>query len=183
MHTRRLSSLLLGAWLAGSLFMWMVATQNFRSVDRLLESPSPQASAQFDKLGRDGARTLLRYHVGEQNRWYFETWELAQFAVGALLIAAQLFGPARDRIVLAMAALMFAAVLVEHWYLTPEIVRLGRLMDFAAPGQIAAERSHFWTLHGAYSGIEVLKLVLGIALAAKLVVRSRRRRTKDEAEG
>ena len=88
MHTRRLSSLLLGAWLAGSLFMWMVATQNFRSVDRLLESPSPQASTQFDKLGRDGARTLLRYHVGEQNRWYFETWELAQIVVGALLIAA-----------------------------------------------------------------------------------------------
>ena len=39
MRDKTIAALLLGAWLAGTLFMWSVATQNFRLVDRLLASP------------------------------------------------------------------------------------------------------------------------------------------------
>src|SRR4051794_6835029 len=73
MKIQRLTCVLLGAWIAGSLFMIMVATQNFRSVDRLLAAPG-RGGAQVEKMGRDDARTFLRYQVSEQNRWYFETW-------------------------------------------------------------------------------------------------------------
>ena len=74
MHYRRFACFLLGAWLAAGLFMAMVATQNFRSVDRLLAKPSAAAAQQLHKLGPAG-RSLLRYQVSEQNRWFFETWE------------------------------------------------------------------------------------------------------------
>ena len=59
--------------------MIMVATQNFRSVDRLLAAPGG-AAAQVVTIGHDQARIFLRYQVSEQNRWYFETWEKIQLA-------------------------------------------------------------------------------------------------------
>ena len=54
---------------------------------------------------------------------------------------------------------MFALLLIERFYITPEIVRLGRLIDFAPHAQ---ERGTFWKFHGAYSGVELLKLALGL---------------------
>src|SRR5438552_13864911 len=85
MDIRYFACWLLGAWIAGSLFMIMVATQNFRSVDRLLAAPG-SAAPMVEQMGHDAARTFLRYQVSEQNRWYFETWEKIQLALGAVLI-------------------------------------------------------------------------------------------------
>ncbi|MGA2593273.1 MAG: hypothetical protein ABSH32_25435, partial [Bryobacteraceae bacterium] len=92
MHFRRFACFLLGAWLACGLFMAMVATQNFRSVDRLLAKPAAPAAQQVARLGRDAARTLLRYQVSEQNRWYFETWGILETAIGVLLLLVLIFG-------------------------------------------------------------------------------------------
>jgi hypothetical protein len=47
MHFRRFAALLLGVWLAGCVFMDMVATQNFRSVDHLLAAPPPQIAERY----------------------------------------------------------------------------------------------------------------------------------------
>ena len=61
MHFHRLAALLLGAWLGGSVFMDMVATQNFRSVDRLLSAPPMQVAERIQVLGgHDAARVFLR---------------------------------------------------------------------------------------------------------------------------
>src|SRR6266851_2163253 len=118
MKIRYFSILLTGAWMAGSLFMILVATQNFRSVDRLLAAPA-SATSQIEKLGRDEARAFLRYQVSEQNRWYFQTWEKIQLALGIALLAATF---RQGRILLGLAAAIFALLLVERFYLTPEIV-------------------------------------------------------------
>jgi hypothetical protein len=160
-----LTSWLLGAWIAGSLFMIMVATQNFRSVDRLLASPSG-ASAQIEKMGRAEARAFLRYQVSEQNRWYFETWEKIQLALGLALLVLTL---RHGRIAFALAAAMFALLLAQRFWITPEIVRIGRLIDFAPQ---APERQSFWMFHGAYSAVELAKLAMGFLLSARLVFRS-----------
>jgi hypothetical protein len=153
---------LLGGWIAGSLFMIMVATQNFRSVDRLLASPAG-AAAQIEKMGRAEARTFLRYQVSEQNRWYFETWEKIQLALGATLLALTL---RQGRVSLAMAAAMFVLLLAQRFWITPEIVRIGRLIDFAPQ---APERQSFWMFHNAYSTIELAKLAIGFVLSWRLV--------------
>jgi hypothetical protein len=157
---------LLGGWIAGSLFMILVATQNFRSVDRLLAAPAT-ATAQIEKMGREEARTFLRYQVSEQNRWYFETWEKIQLALGLALLAATL---RQDRISVALAAAMFALLLAQRFWITPEIVRIGRLIDFNPQ---APERQTFWMFHNAYSGIELAKLALGFVLSGWLILRSR----------
>ena len=176
MHFRRLASLLVGAWLMGCLFMDLVATQNFRSVDRLLSAPSAQASAPIRAMGgHDPARAFLRYQVAEQNRWYFENWERMQIALGLVLLLVQLFGSVPDRVALVLTLIMLATVLVMHFFLTPEITRLGRSIDFTPQGTPSSERALFWNFHGAYSGTELAKVGLGIALAARLLRRKKRR--------
>src|SRR6266404_9892490 len=104
MDIRYFACWLLGAWIAGTLYKIMVATQNFRSVDRLLAAPG-SAAPMVEQMGHDAARMFLRYQVSEQNRWYFETWEKIQLALGAVLIAALL---RQSKILLSLAALMFA---------------------------------------------------------------------------
>src|SRR5262249_6116747 len=128
MNIRSVTCWLMGAWIAGSLFMIMVATQNFRSVDRLLATAEVSGGPPIvkQKMGRDEARTFLRYHVSEQNRWYFETWEKMQLALGALAVAGAWIALRDRRVFAVMAVTMFALLLVERFYITPEIVRLGR---------------------------------------------------------
>src|SRR6266853_4312662 len=109
MKIQHLCCSLLGAWIAGSLFMIMVATQNFRSVDRLLAAPG-RAGAQVETMGHDAARAFLRYQVSEQNRWYFETWEKVQLALGAVLIVAAMSTQKTFRF---LVALMLALLLIE----------------------------------------------------------------------
>src|SRR5258706_10493998 len=87
MKVRYFACWLVGSWIAGSLFMILVATQNFRSVDRLLAAPAT-AAPRIERMGRDEARAFLRYQVSEQNRWYFETWEKIQLALGGTLALA-----------------------------------------------------------------------------------------------
>lgn len=148
--------------------MILVATQNFRSVDRLLAAPGGSA-ARVEQMGHEEARTFLRYHVSEQNRWYFETWEKAQLALGAALVAVAWTGLRGGKVFGLAAAAMFALLLAERFYLTPEIVRLGRLIDFVPQAASSPERDVFWKFHGAYSGVELVKLALGFFLSARLI--------------
>ncbi len=184
MHFHRFAAFLLGAWLAGCLFMDMVATQNFRSVERLLAAPSPQLAERVQAMGgRDVARMLLRHQVAEQNRWYFETWEQVQIALGAALLFVLLFGVVRDRWLVFFSVLMLLIVLIAHFFLTPEITRLGRTIDFVPPAASSPDRARFWMFHGAYSGSELIKLGVGIVLAVLVVRRRRSRQAVPAGEG
>ncbi len=165
MKTRYFYCWLVGAWMAGSLFMIMVATQNFRSVDRLLAAPG-RAGAQVETMGHDAARAFLRYQVSEQNRWYFETWEKIQLALGVAALAATF---RQRKLIVSLTTLMSAPLLLERFYLTPEIIRLGRLIDFVPQAAPSPERVTFWTFHAAYSGVEIVKLALGLLLSGRLI--------------
>jgi len=184
MHFRRFAALLLGVWLAGSVFMDMVATQNFRSVDRLLAAPPPQIAERVQAMGgHDLARVFLRYQASELNRAYFDNWERAQIVLGAVLFLVLLFGSPPNRLMLLLTLLMLGLVLLMHFYLTPEITRLGRTIDFVSPGTPSPNRTGFWTFHGAYSACELLKFGLGTVLAVLLVRRRRRGEVVTGAEG
>jgi hypothetical protein len=173
MHVHRFATFLLGAWLGASLFMVMVATQNFRAVDRLLASPAPEAAERIQALGgRDAARMFLRHHSSELNRFYFATWEWAQVALGlALLLALWRLGVADRLLCLAMLAI----VLTGRWLLTPEITLVGRAIDWISPAASHPQRDYFWKLHGIYSFLEVTKQLLGLTLTIRLL----RKQTRD----
>ena|ERR1700722_7397076 len=181
MHFRRLACFLLGAWLAGGFFMATVATQNFRSVDRLLAKPAAPALLQVEKVGRDAVRALLRYQVSEQNRFYFETWGIVETVIGFVLLMVLLFGSTETNFTLLLALLMLLIALLQRFVLTPEIVILGRSIDFVPAALPSQERSHFWLLHAIYSSIEVLKWGLGFVLTARLLFRRKRRSEDVEA--
>ncbi len=179
----RISTLLLGSWLAGCVFMDTVATQNFHSVDRLLASPPAPVAQRIQAIGgHDAARDFLRFQASELNRNYFLTWEVAQIVLGVLLIFTLVMAGRRDRVTLWLPSLMLMITLIMHFALTPEIIRLGRAMDFAADLSTTAN-TRFWAFHGVYSALELIKLGWGVALAIWLVIPRKNQQPKDAAAG
>jgi hypothetical protein len=178
MHIRRLSTFLLGAWLAGSLFMMLVASHNIAAVDRLMTSPPRQVSLSVELLSEPVARNFFRFQANELNRWYFETWEVAQIVLGAGLIAA-LVASGRRRSGLALSGLMLLTVVVMRFALTPQLTRLGRLIEFVPLGQRASERALFASFQTGYFALEILKLLLGLILLATLLRRHPSHRSND----
>jgi hypothetical protein len=181
-HFRRFACFVLGLWLGGGLFMDMVVTQNFLSVDRLLAKPAPPAAQQLDKLGPGDARVLLRHQVSEQNRWYFETWGMLEIPIGVVLLLILLFGSTEKNFSLLLALLMLLIAVVQRFALTPQMVILGRVIDWIPVDQPSSERSRFWMLHNAFVGLELLNWALGLFLTGKLLFRSRKRSGEPDAE-
>ncbi len=182
MHFRRFAAFLIGAWLAGCLLMDLVAIQNFRSVDRFLSEPDLGIATQLRSMGHDNARAFLRYHVGEQNRWYFEQWERVQFGIALALFLVLLFGASPNKYALMLCAGMVFLVAAERFALTPEIARLGRVVDLIPPHVPSPDRDRFWTLHGAYSAVDLSKAGLGLLLAGTLLIRGRKDRGRFARE-
>ncbi len=187
MHTRRLCSLLLGAWLAGSLFMVWVATHNLGNVDPMMANPGMQAQRHIRDIGPDRVRMLMRFQAGELNRYYFETWEVAEIILGIVLAVTLLFATNGNRLMMALAGGMIAIPLIQHFTITPQILELGRGLDFATPDQMQAERQSFWGYHNFYSMLEIVKIALGFGLAARLLISmgnstGRRRRSSSKID-
>lgn len=175
MHSRRLACFLLGMWLAGGLFMAWVATENLAAVDHLLAEPSPAATLRIHQLGRDESRNLLRYEAAEQNRYYFEQWEIVQIVVGSAFFFFLLFGTTEGKVSLALALVLVAIVMVQRFLLTPELQAVGRLLDFTNPAAATGERAKFGVIHTAYVGLECGKWGLQLLLGAVLIGRGRPR--------
>jgi hypothetical protein len=179
---QRWALVVIGGWLMGSVCMSVVATENFYTVDRLLTASSNGPfTVMVQKLGQPAARELLRYLSSELNRLYFQMWNVAQIVLGALALwlvagskgqdpayarGAGAFGPAVKGIVA-----MLAIVVLMLAYLTPQIVSLGRELDFVPRDPPPPGMSRFWVLHAAYTSLEMIKLLVG-AVVAFWIVRS-----------
>jgi len=180
MHRHRIAAFLAGGLILGSVFMIFVATQNFATVDRVLAARQPQQAAQIlQTLGPADARLLLRYLAGEENRLFFVTWERTQIALGALLTAILLLA-IKNRLVAGLAGAMLIVALFQDFRVTPEMIALGRLVDFGG-GTGSAAYSQFWRLHGLYGVLEVVKLALSMVVAGLLLF-GRRTKTTAPAE-
>lgn len=160
---RALLIMVLGGWIVGTLLMAFVATQNFRTVDRLLSAPTPEFSRAIAPLPHDEARSVLRYLVSELNRLYFSAWGLAQLALGAAVVAASLGLRPLDRIVVTVAATIFVIV-IASLLISQALVPLGRSLDFVPHTPIPPALARFRTLHLAYTALDLLKLTLCVWL-------------------
>lgn len=169
MRTRRLITLMLGIWLGCSVFMMFVAIQNFAGVDRLLSAPPEPVSKWIGQLGHDNTRMMLRYQASEQNRLFFSCWDWVQVALGVILTGVIFFSPRAGRPALILAGLMLVIAVSQATLMTPRIIGLGRVIDFAPQALETPERAEFWRLHRFYSGLEVFKLVLGLGLSVLFV--------------
>ena len=154
--------------------MAWVATENFRSVDRLLDSPNPVASLEFRTLGPQASRLLLRYAASERNRYFFENWEIAQILLGVMFFFFLLFGTHEDKVSLIVALALLIITVAQRLFVTPELVAIGRSIDFIPSDTQSGARTRFMLLHEGYEAVEVVKWIVMLALAGRLIISRRR---------
>lgn len=177
MHSTRIATFLLGAWIGCCVFMDLLALQNLRLANGVVSSAIPAAVEIIQKTGQDQARLLLRYFAAEQYRYYFSTWELIQIPY-ALLLAGVLYLAAEKRPVpLVLCGLMLALVLFQL-AIHPELAYRGREADFP-PGSLAlGTQARVWALTEVWIGAESAKLLIGALLASFMFTYKSRRRAR-----
>jgi hypothetical protein len=154
--------LLMGCWLTGTLAMAVVATQNFYTIDRLLEAqPNPVFQKDIEKLGADESRQLLRYLSSELNRLYFQYWNLAELVIGIATLWLAVRLPEANAVKWHIVA-MLGIVLFLTAVITPQVVSVGRALDFVPRDPPPPGLRTFGLLHAAFTLLDVVKLILGI---------------------
>ena len=150
--------LLLGAWMGGTLLIWLVATVSFRNVDRVLSrSTSEAARLSVPEAAR---RPVLRHLASEFNRWLFQLWGAVQLVLGAAVLVLLLRQTPRTPANLTLAGLLLVLVVVMLGVITPAITSLGRTLDFVPRSPPPPQMAAFGRLHAAYSFLDLIKLVL-----------------------
>jgi hypothetical protein len=152
----------MAVWLSGSVFTAVIATQNFYTIDRLIaKSPNDVFRVVVETMENPPARDLLRYLSSELNRLYFQYWNLAQLAVGILALRLVSSIP-RSKLATIGIAAMLCVVLFLMVAITPEILSIGRSLDFVPRNPPPPGLRTFGLLHAAYSALTVVNVVLGI---------------------
>jgi len=158
---------LLGAWSGGTLFMWSVAMQNFAVVNHILEGDHEDVRQAASSLEPGGLRSLLRYQASEVNRLFFEKWGLIQLPIAAIVM--MLAWKQDGKFIAGAAVVMLLICLALQFYVVPETIRLGHIMDFLPREPAPPEAALFWRLHHSYTGLDMLKFLLGLSTMGVLL--------------
>src|SRR5262249_44032268 len=143
---------------------WWGATPEIFSATgrRLASAPTAALAPAVQRRGQPQARDLLRYLSSELNRLYFQMWNVAQLALGAVVLWLM---TRRNGAAARVVAGMLAVVVLMLVYLTPSIVSLGRELDFVPRTPEPPGMQRFWILHAAYTSLEMLKLAAAFLVA------------------
>jgi hypothetical protein len=140
--------LLVGLWLGGLVASWVMATVNFRVADDVLgASARPELQARLAPLPAADRRLVLRHLSSEINRWMFGRWAMAQVALGLVLVLLVWTPGGLPRV---LAGIALALVLVQAVALGPQILELGRSLDFVPRPLPADVGRRFGLLHAGY---------------------------------
>jgi hypothetical protein len=177
MHSTRVATFLLGAWIGCCIFLDLLAVQNLRLASRAIDSATPAAAEIIRKDGPEQIGLLLRYFAAEEYRYYFSAWELIQLP-GALLVAAVLYWAMGKRwIPHVLCGLMLALVLFQL-AIQPELTFRGRQADFPPGSEALGTQARVWALNEVWIGAELAKLLIGGLLTALIVSRKSRKRSR-----
>ncbi len=147
--------------------MWSVATQNFAVVNNTLEGDHPDIQQTASSLEPGGLRLLLRYQASEVNRLFFDKWGFIQLPIAAIVM--MLAWKQDSSLIRAAAGVMLLICLALQFYVVPETIRLGRIIDFLPREPAPPEAAPFWRLHHTYTGLDMLKFLLGLATMGVLL--------------
>ncbi|MCL5005714.1 MAG: DUF4149 domain-containing protein [Acidobacteria bacterium] len=164
-----ISIAILSLWVGWTLFMWFAATRSFRTADRVLNSPPPEFRRIVQSLGPEHTRGVLRYLASEINRTYFRAYGWGQIVLGSVLLALVWLKTPRDSFTLVVSASMLFIVLVLTLGVMPQIIALGRNIDFLPRTPAPPDYQRFWKLHAIFTGLDGVKLLAGIALLVRLI--------------
>src|SRR5262249_24316760 len=152
----------MGLWLMGTIAMAIVATQNFWSINRLLQhKPNASFNADVDKLGYDEARALLYYYSSELNRLYFQYWNVAQLAIGIMTLWLVVRVPNANKAKWGIVAMLWIVLFLTA-LITPQIVSIGRELDFVPRDPLPPDMRAFGLFHTAYTVFDGIEVILGI---------------------
>jgi uncharacterized protein DUF4149 len=169
---RILEAALLGVWIGWTLFMWFAAGSSFTTVDRIAGSPSAGLEKVVQPLGAENTRLVLRHAASEINRALFRGYGWVEIALGAILMLLVWRQAPRDNVACTIVGVMLALVFILTLVITPWMVSLGRGIDFNREGAAPEVMRRFWTLHGAFTGLDGAKLLAGIVLLVRWIIQS-----------
>ena len=169
MHTRRVGAFLVGALLLGLVMMPFILSQSIMTAERFLGSPAPQVQKEFDEIGPEVMRQILRHQALELNRYITESWEVMQMGLAVALLATSVLTSHRSRFLIGGSGLILVLVLYMHFALTPHISSLGRSYDFLPVTAAARERAAVQEMELTYRVLAVFKLLAALLVTARLV--------------
>jgi len=170
MHTRRLASFILGAWMLGCLLMVFVIYQNGVNVEKIMNNPPGPVAKDIEDLGSDITRMLLRFQATEINRFLYETWGIGQIGIGLAFLSAVTFTAHRSKFLVLGAAAAILLVLFQVFYTTASMAALGKSFDFLPINAALKERDLYQGYSTMNTVAEILKLLLGASLAVRLLI-------------
>lgn len=178
--------LFMGIWLMGNIGLAVVATTNFAVVDHVLDdSGNLIFHGIVERIGGDTARELLRYLASELNRLYFQLWNVIELPIGVLTLAFMVRAGVPSRARWCVVGMLAIAMLTLVW-LTPQIVSVGRDLDFVARDPVPPQLRTFGLLHAGYTVLNVVKLILAavaIALFSWNALRNQERESAHDTSG
>jgi hypothetical protein len=177
MHSTRIATFLLGAWIGGCIFLDLLAVENLRLANRVVNSAIQPAAQIIQKDGRQEMALLLRYFAAEQYRWYFSAWEKIQIP-GALLVAGVLYFSTGKRLMPQILCGLMLALVLFQLAIHPELAYRGRAADFPPGSQSLGTAARMWALIEVWGGAEGAKLLSGAVLASYLFTYKSRRRSQ-----
>lgn len=171
MKQHSLLAFILGCWLGGSVLMGAVVAYNFAGVNDLFQrNPKLAQQAGFNPQDTDAKKaSLLWVHSAELNRVFFHAWNRAQIVLGALALVLAIAARAR-RLPIALLALALALVIVTHFGLEPQIVELGRQLDFLPRTPPPPMLESFQQAHRVYFTAEIARFCLLLVACALLLL-------------
>jgi hypothetical protein len=170
-RTQLILIVLVSAWVALTLFMWFAATRSFGTVDRILAKPPAELEAAVKPLGNEQRREVLRFAASEINRTLFKAYSATEILLGVIVFLLLLRQSPRDTMGMVLAGVMLGLVLILAFIIQPQIVSLGRQIDFLPRHPAPAVMPRFWMLHGAFTGLDGVKLLTGLVLLIRWIVR------------
>jgi hypothetical protein len=175
LHYRRVASLIIGAWIAGSVLIGLAARQ-FRDVEHVFHAPAPEHHEVIASLQQEPLRQVLLYHVWEKSRTIMYWWGGVQFLIGPLLIWTLLLSMRVNRLIIGAVAAMLIIAGFNQFIIGPEMTYAGRALAFGDGG-----RGRYLILNSLLIGFEILKILMGLMVAWYLFTYRSRRDTVTPA--
>ena len=131
----------------------------------------PQFLETTKPLGEASTRVVIRYMAAEINRTLFWGYGALQIGLGAILFLLLWRQKPRNAVDVGVVATMLALSVILTLVITPWITSLGRSIDFVPRNPPPPVMPRFWALHGSFTGLDGVKLLAGIGLLIRWILR------------
>lgn len=166
----------MGVWFTVVISVTAVSVASLRVAGNTAKSPPGEPARALFVIGEPMTEQLFRYIASEINRTLLETGGLIELGL-VLAIGIILFLQNYSRPATILAGVLLLGVCATHFLLTPQVVSLGRILDFRPAEMMIAERDRLARLNMMHGGLVVFRLLCGGVITGILLHRRSRRRS------